>query len=79
MENVVNSIKLVIIEQLELKKESISEELRFMEDLGADVLDFIALIEALEEKFEIQISNENMEKIKTVGDVIRYIEKTRNS
>lgn len=68
-EKVVN----IIVEQLGVSKEDSKPEASFIEDLGADSLDIVELIMALEEEFDIEISDENAEKIQTVGDAINYI------
>ncbi|MGL4731612.1 MAG: acyl carrier protein [Clostridium sp.] len=65
-----------IAEQLSLDVEDISLESSFIDDLGADSLDIVELIMALEEEFDIEIPDEDAEKISTVGDVVEYI-KTR--
>lgn len=75
MEEIVNSVNSIIIEQLKVEKGNITEESRFIEDLGADSLDLVELIMALEEKFEVQIPDEDAEKVKTVGDAVRCIVK----
>lgn len=66
-------IKLVV-EQLDADSNSISLEDSFMDDLGADSLDTVELIMAFEEEFDIEIPDEDAENIRTVGDVIKYLE-----
>jgi acyl carrier protein len=63
----------IIADQLGEAKENITPEKSFVEDLGADSLDVVELIMALEEEFGIEIPEEDAEKIKTVGDAINYI------
>ena len=67
-------IKQAVAEQLGLKAEEIKNEASFMDDLGADSLDVGELGMALEEKFDIEIPDEDAEKILTVSDAIKYIE-----
>ena len=64
----------VVAEQLSVSPQEIKEESKFVEDLGADSLDVVELVMALEEKFDIEIPDEDAEKIATVGDAIKYVE-----
>lgn len=66
-------VKSVIIEQLGVDEANITMEASFIEDLGADSLDIVELIMALEEEFDLEIPDEDAEKISTVGDVVNYI------
>ena len=66
-------IRKVICEQLKAKPEEVRLETSFIEDLGTDSLDTIELVMALEEKFNIEIPDEDAEKIYTVEDVVKYI------
>jgi len=68
------SIKSIISEQLGVKKEEITEEASFIDDLGADSLDTVELVMALEEEYSLEIPDEDAEKMKTVGDVVKYIQ-----
>ncbi|MCX5910656.1 MAG: acyl carrier protein [Deltaproteobacteria bacterium] len=63
----------IIVEQLGVSEEEVTIEASFIEDLGADSLDLVELIMALEEEFGIEISDEDAEKIQTVQDVVSYI------
>ena len=67
-------IKKIIAEQLGVEEDEVVPEASFVEDLGADSLDTVELVMALEEEFDIEIPDEDAEKIKTVQDVIQYIE-----
>jgi acyl carrier protein len=64
----------IIVEQLGVKSEEVTPEASFVDDLGADSLDTVELVMALEEEFGIEIPDEDAEKIQTVGDAIKYIE-----
>ncbi|MCM8787394.1 MAG: acyl carrier protein [Candidatus Omnitrophica bacterium] len=66
-------IKEIIAEQLGFKKEEIKPESSFVDDLGADSLDTVEVVMALEEEFGIEIPDEDAEKITTVGEAIKYI------
>jgi acyl carrier protein len=63
----------IIVEQLGVSEEEVTIEASFIEDLGADSLDLVELIMAMEEEFGIEISDEDAEKIQTVQDVVNYI------
>ena len=63
-----------IAEQLGVSADEVTPEASFIEDLGADSLDIVELVMALEEEFNIEISDEDAEKIRTVKDVVGYIE-----
>ncbi|GAA7009987.1 acyl carrier protein [Helicobacter pylori] len=67
-------IQAVIAEQLNVDATQVTPEAEFVKDLGADSLDVVELIMALEEKFSIEIPDEQAEKIVNVGDVVKYIE-----
>lgn len=67
----------IVVEQLGVDKEDVSLSKSFVEDLNADSLDLTELIMTLEERFGCEISEEQAEKLKTVGDVVDYIEKNQ--
>ena len=67
-------IKSIIAEQLGVNPEEVTPEASFIDDLGADSLDTVELIMALEEEFNVEIPDEDAEKMQTVGDAIKYIE-----
>ena len=69
-----DDVKEVVVEQLDCDPAEVKEDSKFIEDLGADSLDVVELVMALEEKFDIEISDEDAEKILTVADAIKYIE-----
>ena len=73
-------VKAIVAEQLGVKQEEVTEEASFIDDLGADSLDTVELVMALEEEFGIEIPDEDAEKMTTVGDAVRYItQKVGNS
>ena len=67
-------VKDIIVEQLGVNADQVISEAKFIEDLGADSLDTVELIMALEEEFSIEVPDEEAEKLVSVGDVTRYIE-----
>ncbi len=67
-------VREIICEHLGVGEEEVTPGASFIEDLGADSLDIVELVMALEEEYEMEISDEDAEKIKTVGDVVSYIE-----
>ena len=69
-----DDVKEVVVEQLNVSPDEIKEDSKFVEDLGADSLDVVELVMALEEKFDIEIPDADAEKIATVGDAIKYVE-----
>ena len=72
-EEIFEKIKNIIIEQLQVSEATVTEEASFIDDLGADSLDLVELIMALEEEFGIEIPDGDAEKVVTVGDVVNYI------
>ncbi len=67
-------IKEIIVEQLGVNEGEVKPEAKFVDDLGADSLDLVELVMALEEEYNMEISDEDAEKILTVGDAITYIQ-----
>jgi acyl carrier protein len=67
-------VKEIIVEQLGVNADQVTADAKFIEDLGADSLDTVELVMALEEEFGQEIPDEEAEKLQTVGDVIKYIE-----
>ena len=70
-------IKEMIVEELNVPVEKITMEARLAEDLGADSIDAVELIMNIEDEFEIQVSDEQAQNIKTVGDLVKYIESVK--
>ena len=74
MSTVEERVKKIVVEQLGVKEEEVSLESSFVDDLGADSLDTVELVMALEEEFECEIPDEEAEKITTVQQAVNYIE-----
>ena len=72
-EEVFDKVKEIIVEQLGVAEDSVTQESSFIDDLGADSLDIVELIMALEEEFDLEIPDSDAEKVVTVGDVVDYI------
>ena len=70
-------VKDIIVEQLGVNADQVTPAAKFIEDLGADSLDTVELIMALEEEFEIEVPDDQAEKLLTVGDVTKYIEENQ--
>ena len=71
---VFEKIRTILCEQLELEENQVTMESSIMEDLGADSLDLVDLLMSLEDQFNLEVADEDVEKIKTVGDLVRYVE-----
>ncbi len=76
--NVAEEVKKIIVEQLGVDEEEVKPEAKFIEDLGADSLDTVELVMAMEEKFGIDIPDSDAQKIITVQDAIDYVESHLN-
>ena len=76
-EELFEQVKEVVAEQLNVEADEIHEDSSFVDDLGADSLDLVELVMALEDNFDMKIPDEDVESIKTVGDAITYIESHR--
>ena len=72
-DEIFEKVQEIIVEQLGVAEESVTSESSFIDDLGADSLDIVELIMALEEEFDLEIPDSDAEKIVTVGDVVEYI------
>lgn len=73
-EDIQQKVKDIIVEQLGVNPEQVTQEAKFIEDLGADSLDTVELVMAFEEEFGIDVPDEEAEKLQSVGDVVRYVE-----
>ena len=75
-DEIMDKVRSVIVEQLGVQEDDVFEDAAFIDDLGADSLDIVELVMALEEEFGISIPDEEAENIKTVGDAVAFIEKS---
>ena len=73
MSNVEEKVKDIIVEELGVEREKLTSDASFMEDLGADSLDTVELVMAFEKEFDIDIPDEEAEKLRTVGDAMSYL------
>ena len=74
MSKIADEVKKIVVEQLGVSEDQVTPEAKFIEDLGADSLDQVELVMALEEAFGSDIPDEDAEKLTTVGDAIAYVE-----
>lgn len=74
MSSIAEKVKEIVVQQLGVQPDQVTENAKFIEDLGADSLDQVELVMALEEEFGADIPDEDAEKLTTVGDAIKYIE-----
>lgn len=72
--SIADKVKAIIVEQLGVEEDEVVPEASFVDNLGADSLDIVELVMALEEKFDLEIPDEDAEKIRTVGEAIKYIQ-----
>ncbi len=73
-DNMVEKVKDIIVEELGVEREKLTDDASFMEDLGADSLDTVELVMAFEKEFDIDIPDEEAEKLRTVGDAMKYLQ-----
>ncbi|ACZ19328.1 acyl carrier protein [Thermanaerovibrio acidaminovorans] len=73
MEELMSRLKEIVVDRLNVEEDQIKPEASFVEDLGADSLDIVELIMGIEEEFDIEIPDEDAEKLATVGDAINYV------
>lgn len=72
-DNILSNVKTIVVDQLDASPDQVTPEAKFVEDLGADSLDVVEMIMALEQEFDISISDDEAEKLQSVGDVVNYI------
>lgn len=72
-DNIKDQVKEIIVEQLGVDPEKLTDDAKFIEDLGADSLDTVELVMTFEEKFGVEVPDEDAEKLKSVADVVAYI------
>lgn len=77
MADVFERVKEIIVEQLDVEEDKVTMEASFREDLEADSLDVVELVMELEDEFDLEIADEEAEKIKTVGDAVKFIEENQ--
>ena len=71
---VFDKVKKIIVDQLDVAEDKVTEAASITDDLGADSLDVVDLVMSFEEEFDIEIPDDQVEKIKTVGDIVKFIE-----
>ena len=71
---VFEKVKSIIVEQLDVEEDKVTMDAVIQDDLGADSLDIVDLVMAFEEEFDVEIPDDQVENIKTVGDIVKYIE-----
>ncbi|HIT79971.1 MAG TPA: acyl carrier protein [Candidatus Faecivivens stercorigallinarum] len=74
MPMIFDKVKEILVDQLDVEEEKVTMEASIVDDLGADSLDLVDLVMSLEEEFDVEIPDEQVENIKTVGDIVKYIE-----
>lgn len=77
MSDIKEKVKSIIVEQLGVEADKVTDRAQFIEDLGADSLDTVELVMAFEENFDIEVPDEEAEKLRSVNDVVAYIEKVQ--
>lgn len=73
---VFEKVRAILCEQLELDEDSVTMESLILDDLGADSLDIVDLVMSIEDEFEIEVPDEEIENVKSVGDVVKFIEES---
>ncbi|MCL0067799.1 acyl carrier protein [Peptococcaceae bacterium] len=74
MDDIFERMQRIIVEQLDIEKDQVTLNSSFVDDLGADSLDIVELVMAMEEEFDMQIPDEEAERIRTVGDVVKFVQ-----
>ena len=75
--SIVEKVRSIIVDQLGVESDKVTADAKFIEDLGADSLDTVELVMAFEENFDIEVPDEEAEKLQSVADVVAYIEKVQ--
>lgn len=75
---VFEKVREILIDQLDVEEEAVTMEANIQDDLGADSLDIVDLVMSLEEEFDCEIPDEEIENIKTVGDIVNYIDQNKD-
>ena len=73
-EEIFDKLKELVVDQLGVEEDEVTMEASMQDDLGADSLDLVDLVMSVEEEFGVKVADEDLEKIKTVGDIVNYIE-----
>ncbi len=76
---VFEKVKSIIVDQLDVDENAVTEASNIQDDLGADSLDIVDLVMSFEEEFDLEIPDEQVEKIKTVGDIVKFIEENSDN
>ncbi len=76
---VFEKVREILVDQLDVEEDAVTMEASITGDLGADSLDIVDLVMSLEEEFDTEIPDEEIENIKTVGDIVKYIENNTNA
>lgn len=76
---VFEKVKAIIVDQLDVDESAVTETAHIQDDLNADSLDIVDLVMSFEEEFDLEIPDEEVEKIKTVGDVVKFIEENSDN
>lgn len=74
---VFEKVRDILCEQLDLEQDEVTMTSNIVENLGADSLDMVDLVMSIEDEFELEVADEDVEGIKTVGDIVRYIEENK--
>ncbi len=79
MSDIDDKVKDIIVEELGVEREKVTDEASFMDDLGADSLDTVELVMAFEKEFDVDIPDEDAEKLRTVGEALKYLHERTES
>lgn len=79
MSDIDDKVKDIIVEELGVEREKVTDEASFMDDLGADSLDTVELVMAFEKEFDVDIPDDDAEKLRTVGEALKYLHERMES